>query len=146
MTETGAAQDFDNLVAIGLLGSYLYDGAISPLYRELVEIDEPYCTDIYLDVNGRSTSILSISASSVPTERLDEMTTKVREVLSKVATDGLDMQRMHSIIERDRLKVRLLSSTKIRAHSRRTACLCHREQRRRHHLRRCHTRLPLRSI
>lgn len=38
------ADDFVNDLALEVLGTYLTDSAVSPLYKEFVEIDEPACT------------------------------------------------------------------------------------------------------
>jgi Zn-dependent M16 (insulinase) family peptidase len=38
------ASDFVQDLALEVLGEYLTDSAVSPLYKEFVEIDEPACT------------------------------------------------------------------------------------------------------
>jgi Zn-dependent M16 (insulinase) family peptidase len=37
-------RDYDTEKALDILAAYLSDSPVSPLYRELVEIDEPFCT------------------------------------------------------------------------------------------------------
>lgn len=56
--------------------------------------------------SGRSTfSELAVYFGSVPTEHLDTLDEKFKVSLEKVVADGLDMERMATVISRDRLKV-----------------------------------------
>jgi hypothetical protein len=56
--------------------------------------------------DGRSTfSELAVYFGSVPSEHLDTLDERFKVALQKIVADGLDMDRMSSVIIRDRLKV-----------------------------------------
>lgn len=48
--------DHLTILAIDVLGEYLTDGAVSPLYQEFVEIDDPACTGTFLSRAMRAQS------------------------------------------------------------------------------------------
>lgn len=71
----------------------------------MIEIPEPLSTDISIDVSEQLTNLVEISASDVPIEELKTFSEKVDAVLRKVVKEGIDMERMKMIIERDELKL-----------------------------------------
>ncbi|PWN49324.1 hypothetical protein IE53DRAFT_388475 [Violaceomyces palustris] len=92
--------------AISILGTYLTDSAVSAIQKAFIERDDPLCTDVYMgttDKAGRCTVVAYFS--SVPTSQLDKLDEQLVELLEKVATEGIDMQRMAMVIKRDRLKL-----------------------------------------
>lgn len=91
--------------AIDLLSTYLTDSPVSPLMKEFVEIPSPLCTYIYVIDNVRAGySAIEVYLGGVPTEELDGMHTKLIDALTKVAKEGVDMDRMATIITRDKLR------------------------------------------
>lgn len=40
------AKEFQNDLALEVLGEYLTESAVSPLYKEFVEIEDPFCTGL----------------------------------------------------------------------------------------------------
>lgn len=48
---------------------------------------------------------LELYVASIPTERLETLDVLLREALCRIADDGLDMQRMQMVIEREKRKV-----------------------------------------
>ncbi|KAG8802435.1 hypothetical protein FRC17_006413, partial [Serendipita sp. 399] len=95
------------LKAIDMLGIYLTDTAAAPLTKEYVEIPSPYCTYIAFYENARSSfSELAVYFGSVPVEHLDALDEKFRTSLQRIASEGIDMERMATVIARDRLKLR----------------------------------------
>lgn len=95
-----------DVCALDILGQYLTHSAISPMQTELVEIEEPFCTDVEFYVSDRLRSVISVNLSSVPVEILNEAEEKFFEVLSTVREGDLDMERMKALIVKDKLKVK----------------------------------------
>lgn len=101
-------EDFMGDTAIDLLCTYLSDTAVAPLNKALVEIEEPLATDIGFYSLDYKTGIYNLGASNVPTEELDSFGSKVDEVFHQVKRQGIDMDRMRMLIDRD--ERRLLDS------------------------------------
>lgn len=93
--------DFETDLAIEVLGVYLTDSAVSPLYKEFVEIEEPACTDITFHGSTHPVSIVSAYISSVPVQTIDSLADKFKGSLKRIAEqDGIDMERMAAILTR----------------------------------------------
>lgn len=102
-----APTDHLTLKAIDILGVYLTDTAASPLTKEFVEIASPYCTYVAFYECTRSTfSELGVYFGSVPTEHLETLDRLFKASIQRIAKEGLDMDRMNTVISRDELKIR----------------------------------------
>ena len=101
-------QDRYSLNALSVLLDYLSDTSIAPLQRELVEISDPFCSDISCDVLEFSRSCFVIKAENVPFEKLSAAKEKIREVLQNLADgkEALDMKRMAVVVHRKILDVK----------------------------------------
>jgi hypothetical protein len=67
----------------------------------------PYSSYIYFEEDTRATRVnLPVYISSVPTEHLDSFNEKFKDSLKRIATTGMDMQRMAMVINRDERQVR----------------------------------------
>ncbi|GAA5957635.1 hypothetical protein JCM21900_000775 [Sporobolomyces salmonicolor] len=97
--------DFLNDLALEVLGQYLTDSAVSPLYKEFVEIEEPACTDISFYSSTADPTILTVYLSSVPAEQLNTLPQKFKDALARIAKEGIDMTRMTTILERQKLQL-----------------------------------------
>lgn len=63
-------------------------------------------TYIYIGVDGRATfSDLMIYVGSVPTEHLDTLDARVHESLRRIVKEGVDLNRMKMVIDRDERQV-----------------------------------------
>ncbi|GJN92120.1 hypothetical protein Rhopal_005150-T1 [Rhodotorula paludigena] len=100
-----AHNDFLTDLALELLGVYLTDSAVSPLSKEFIEVDEPSCTDITFYASSDHPSVITAYLSSVPFAELDTLSTRFRDALSRVAKDGIDMDRMKSLLLRQKLQL-----------------------------------------
>lgn len=101
--------------AIDILNAYLSDSAISPLQKELVEVDDPLATEIGFDTLDQTTTIINLNMSSVPTEKLDGAAEQAKDVLRKVLKEGIDLDRMTMVLHREQRKVgQVPSQTKLR--------------------------------
>ncbi|CAL1695482.1 unnamed protein product [Somion occarium] len=88
--------------AIEILGTYLTSSPVAPLNKEFIEIDTPLCTYIYFSENTAATLCdIPIYISSIPTEHLDDFDLKLRASLQRIAGEGIDMDRMTMILNRD---------------------------------------------
>lgn len=91
--------------AIDILNAYLSDSAISPLQKELVEVDDPLATEIGFDTLDQTTTIINLNMSSVPTEKLDGAAEQAKDVLRKVLNEGIDLDRMTMVLHREQRKL-----------------------------------------
>jgi Zn-dependent M16 (insulinase) family peptidase len=100
----------DNFVdskAIDVLASYLTSSPTAPLNKEFIEIESPLCTYIYIGEDNRATlSDLLIYVGSVPTEHLDTFDAKLHESFRRIIKDGVDLNRMKMVIDRDERQLR----------------------------------------
>jgi len=71
--------------------------------------DLPRSAYFYFSEDTRATCVnLPIYITSVPTEHLATFNDRLKASLQKIAKDGLDMQRMAMVINRDERQVTLL--------------------------------------
>jgi Zn-dependent M16 (insulinase) family peptidase len=101
-----SAGDYLTDKAIDILNAYLSDSAISPLQKALVEIDDPYATDIGFDTFDQYTTVINLNLQSVPSEKLESAGEEVKKVLKSVVEQGIDMERMHMVLNREQRRVR----------------------------------------
>ncbi|KAF8640945.1 hypothetical protein AX17_000592 [Amanita inopinata Kibby_2008] len=93
--------------ALDILGMYLTSSAVAPLNKEYVETDSPLCTYIYFGEETRASRVnLPVYISSVPTEHLDHFNERFRRSLERIAMEGIDMQRIGMVINRDERQLR----------------------------------------
>ncbi|KAL9988958.1 hypothetical protein ACROYT_G003456 [Oculina patagonica] len=97
-----SCKDFYSLSALSVILDYLTDTSIAPLQRELVEIPDPFCSDISCDVMGFLESSLLIKAENVPFEKLSAAKEKIKQVLGNLANgkQAIDMNRLGVVIHR----------------------------------------------
>ena len=55
---------------------YLTDTSVAPLQRELVEVEEPYCSEVDQTVLENSQTCVGFTLCGVPTGRLAELPDK----------------------------------------------------------------------
>ncbi|KIL70742.1 hypothetical protein M378DRAFT_6664 [Amanita muscaria Koide BX008] len=93
--------------ALDILGLYLTSSAVAPLNKEYIETDSPLCSYIYFGEDTRATRVnLPVYINSIPTEHLDGFNERFKASLERVAGDGIDMQRMSMVINRDERQLR----------------------------------------
>jgi len=93
--------------ALDIVGTYLTSSAVAPLNKEYIEVDNPLCTYIYFGEDARATCVdLPIYVGSIPTEHLDSFDEKLKASLERVVSEGIDMQRMAMVINRDERQLR----------------------------------------
>jgi Zn-dependent M16 (insulinase) family peptidase len=93
--------------ALDILGAYLTSSAVAPLNKEYIETDSPLCSYIYFGEEARATQVnLPIYIGSVPAEHLDGFNERFKASLERIASDGIDMQRMSMVINRDERQLR----------------------------------------
>ncbi|KAJ7225434.1 Metalloenzyme, LuxS/M16 peptidase-like protein [Mycena pura] len=106
-----APNQFLERKALDLLGTYLTSSAVAPLNKEYIEIDSPLnrlsSTYIYFAEDTRATAIsLPIYVGSVPTEHLNDFDSKLKVSLRRIVSEGIDMERMVMVINRDERQLR----------------------------------------
>jgi Zn-dependent M16 (insulinase) family peptidase len=93
--------------ALGVLGTYLTDSAVSPIQNALVERDDPQCTEVYFSTSDKAgASTIEVYLTNVPAALIKNLdVTLVDDVLTKVTKYGVDMTRMKTLIARERSKL-----------------------------------------
>ncbi|KAG5654101.1 hypothetical protein H0H81_007515 [Sphagnurus paluster] len=93
--------------AIDILGTYLTSSAVAPLNKEYIETESPLCSYIYFGEDTCATRIdLPIYIGSVPAEHLDNFDGKLKESFKRIVSEGLDMERMAMVINREERQLR----------------------------------------
>ncbi|XP_053381490.1 uncharacterized protein C05D11.1-like isoform X2 [Mercenaria mercenaria] len=97
-----AAKDQYTFNSVSLLLDYLTDSAISPLQRDFVEIEEPYCSDVHGNMIENSESSIYIKFDNVFKEKLNAIFPRLKDVLQKIGngSEKVDMTRMGNLIQR----------------------------------------------
>ncbi|EEB99035.1 hypothetical protein MPER_01350 [Moniliophthora perniciosa FA553] len=102
--------------ALDILSTYLTSSAAAPLNKEFIEIESPLCDDsyIYFAEDTRATRVeLPIYVGSVPTAHLSNFKDKLKDSLKRIVKEGVDMERMAMVINRDERQLRsILESAK----------------------------------
>lgn len=79
------AQENFKLTACSVLLRYLTDTSVSPLQRELVEIDDPFASNVSYNIIENYESVLYLSFENAPLEKVDLIFERVQAVLSDIA-------------------------------------------------------------
>ncbi|KAJ8084110.1 hypothetical protein PM082_002877 [Marasmius tenuissimus] len=102
-----APNEFLERKALDIISTYLTSSAAAPLNKEFIEIESPLCSYIYFAEDTRATRVyLPIYVGSVPTEHLKTFNEKLKASLERIVKEGIDMDRMKMIINRDERQLR----------------------------------------
>ncbi|KAF8832423.1 hypothetical protein HHX47_DHR1001921 [Lentinula edodes] len=102
-----APNEFLERKALDVLSTYLTSSAAAPLNKEYVEIESPLCTYIYFSEDTRATRVsMPIYVGSVSTENLDTFDQKLKASFQRIVNEGIDMERMAMVINRDERQLR----------------------------------------
>ncbi|XP_011407072.2 PREDICTED: uncharacterized protein C05D11.1-like [Amphimedon queenslandica] len=95
------------MTAMEVIMEYLTDTPVAPLQRELVEIEDPYCSDVDCMELENSVSVFGIAMEGVPYDKLNTVEEKVVSVLQSLSdgSESVDMSRMASILKQRILKI-----------------------------------------
>uniref|UniRef100_A0A6G1SHK4 Uncharacterized protein C05D11.1 n=1 Tax=Aceria tosichella TaxID=561515 RepID=A0A6G1SHK4_9ACAR len=109
-------ENFNELIGLTIILDYLNSTAISPIQRDFVECDDPYCSSVSHNVIENSTSCFYFSFESVGKEYLDLVAGKLFRLLTDIqeGKESLDMERLQTVISRK--KVRILSVAETSPH------------------------------
>ena len=69
-------QDRYNFTAMGSLLEYLTETSVAPLQRDLVEVSDPFCSDVQQLVLENAVSCVGFTLVGMPTEKLDKVKDK----------------------------------------------------------------------
>lgn len=87
--------------ALGILLDYLTNTSLSPLQRDMVEIEDPYVSEISAYANHFLESLLIFTFNNAPIKKIDSILDKFKDILIKVSNEEkIDMHRMKSIIDK----------------------------------------------
>lgn len=93
--------EHETFVACTILLKYLCCGSISPIQRNMLEIEDPYATHISFQLYEHSQAMFLVKLSGVNLEKISEVDEKFMEILNAIAdqTEEIDMKRMEIIIQ-----------------------------------------------
>lgn len=98
---------FDNNIAyeaLDMLGHYFTENANSLFNKNLVEIENPLATETYHSYDDYWNTCVSFMFSGVPTPKLRELDTKVKELIkSQTVPENFDLEFMQQIIKQQKL-------------------------------------------
>lgn len=81
---------------------YLSETSVSPLQRELVEIQSPLASSVSYNIIENSVSALYFSFENVPLDKIDAVYPKMKGTIEKIGKgeEKFDMNRIQNILER----------------------------------------------
>jgi len=90
---------------VSILTDYLDTSAISPVQRDMVEIDEPFAGDADFNIIENSVLTIYMTFSNADVEKIKEIEAEFMKVLTRISSgeEVLDMDRMSTIIHRRKL-------------------------------------------
>ncbi|KAJ6238525.1 presequence protease [Anaeramoeba flamelloides] len=100
----GKYNDFELLHSMKILWNYFKNSAISPLQRKLIQIEDPYCTQIYSSYLECSESASLVTFQGVPKKKLKLIKEKIFQVLKEELEQGIDLDRIRVLIKKSKLK------------------------------------------
>lgn len=106
-------ESFKELIAITIILDYLNSTAISPIQRDFVECDEPFCSSVSHNIIENSTSLFYLSFESVGKDYLDSVSQKLFELLRRIqrGDEELDMERLKTVISRKKVRIMSVAET-----------------------------------
>jgi Zn-dependent M16 (insulinase) family peptidase len=88
--------------AVDVMSMYLAGSSVSVLEKNLVEIDDPWCSAVKFYSEDRPDTVLWIQLTAVATEKLADAEKKLWEVLKETVDKPLNMEYLTDLIHRDR--------------------------------------------
>lgn len=85
-----------------VLSLYLAGSPISIFQHELVEIPDPYSTEVSFSKEERPNSSINIHLSNVPTKKLEEAEKKVFEILQETVDKPLNYEYLQDCLQKRR--------------------------------------------
>ncbi len=99
-------EEYEQDLAITLLLEYLSESPVALLTKNLVEIDDPFASEIEYNTDDYTRIIPYIKLNDVPTEKLEQAKDKVFELLKEHATiENFDLPRIKEIVENSKHKL-----------------------------------------
>lgn len=98
--------DYELISAVSFMGSYLTDTPLSPLQKELVHSDDPFGSSVEFELEDFRESYFSLTVQDVPYGsncKMDTIEDTLKRILLEVHEAPINMDRLRTIIQRDRL-------------------------------------------
>ncbi|XP_014204980.1 uncharacterized protein C05D11.1 [Copidosoma floridanum] len=86
-----------DMIGCTLLMKYMTDTSASPLQKEFVEIEDPYCSNVTFCPIENSITTFYLQFCNVPKAKISQVKDRLVDVLKKFT---IDMQRMNTVIHR----------------------------------------------
>eukprot|EP00920_Eleutheroschizon_duboscqi_P038691 GHVT01092885.1.p1 GENE.GHVT01092885.1~~GHVT01092885.1.p1 ORF type:complete len:1186 (+),score=223.82 GHVT01092885.1:1831-5388(+) len=112
--------DYRTRQALDILGAYLTDSNVSPLVKQLVEVEHPFCGSVEYSTENFKEISYGIEFRDVPHKpssstractpagsaggRVELVATEVARILKQQAEKGIDMDRIRSLIAREAMQ------------------------------------------
>lgn len=93
---------FEERVALSVLFQYLSDSAVSDLQRNLVEVADPWCSDVHFGGSIQTICGETLQMMDVPVKKAEAVADEVARILRSAST-SIDMSRLRTVLERNRI-------------------------------------------
>ncbi|XP_013400143.1 uncharacterized protein C05D11.1 [Lingula anatina] len=96
-------KDLYTHVALTVILDYLRDSAISPLQRDFVELEEPYCSNVSYSMIENREMCHMLTFQNVPKEKLKEIKPRLLATIGKIVKreEEIDSKRMETVIHKN---------------------------------------------
>uniref|UniRef100_A0A1I7ZZX7 Peptidase_M16_C domain-containing protein n=1 Tax=Steinernema glaseri TaxID=37863 RepID=A0A1I7ZZX7_9BILA len=100
------AQELYEVSALSVLSDYLRDTAVSPLEKDFVQLEDPYCSHVNLSMDEQTKCTLVMEFSGVPVDKLELVKDRFFDKTLREHADAskFDMNRMEFLINQSILK------------------------------------------
>lgn len=97
---------YRDLLALNLLMRYLTSSSVSPLQKNMSEIEDPFASNISCYTLEFLTPLLIFVFENAPIKRIDDILEKLQEILCQISNEEvkIDIERMHALIEKNFLE------------------------------------------
>lgn len=96
--------DHLEVLALGIAWDYLTDTTVSPLQKVLVDLNDPYCTNISVSLVSNYEVMWYCYFSNAVTEKAAEIYDIFNQAVEKECERGLDMTRMHALLNKNHMQ------------------------------------------
>lgn len=106
-------KNYRDLIAVSIMLDYLNDTPVSPIQRDFVECENPYCSSISHSLSENSTSFFHLDFESVSKQYFNECLGKLLALLKNIRDkrEVIDMDRLKTILSRRIVQILSVSET-----------------------------------
>ncbi|KAL0249522.1 hypothetical protein GEMRC1_004752 [Eukaryota sp. GEM-RC1] len=92
--------DWTLISAFKVLSDYLAEGSSAPFVKELIECENPICSEVEINLIEVKSVAVVIEFEDVDVDFIDDVADRVDALIEQVISDGIDMERIAQLIKR----------------------------------------------